>query len=555
MKGKVIWVILILAFVLRFVSVTKFPVGFNADEASFGYDAYSILQTGRDQWGNVMPLVLKSFGDYKSPLYSYISMPFVAIFGLNILAVRLPNVIIGTLAVLAVYLLVKEIFKSKKWLGIFAALFLAVNPWSVMMSRGAFEANLITFFLPMGIYFFLKGLENRKYLVWSAIFFGFNLFTYHSAKLITPIVVVGLIIVFWKKISVVGIKKTILSGIIFFVFAILTAYTFFIGGGSRISERSITQGALEEGAKQKIELIASGTNPFLAKALHNKYQVVIQRFVTNYFQYFSPKFLFTRGSSDSYYGMFPGIGVIYLFDGLMLLGLVPYLLNKNPKKTLLMVLAWLLIAPLPAALSTGAGFAGNRAIGMLPVIQIVEIFGLVGWISLLKKPFSKIIYIVMTVLGIFLIWNVANFLRTYIKKIPQSAYEQMCDGSLEAANWLSQNRNGKNVIVSRSFGEPQIFFAFANIWSPFDYQMSTKNWDLEKTHTLWLDQLSEYSLGDYTIKSVDWKTDILKEDTLIVSRSNEVPEEILPLHVINYKNGTPSLFIVDMNQKNYAKAN
>lgn len=554
MKGKVIWIILILAFVLRFVSVTKFPVGFNADEASFGYDAYSILHTGRDQWGNVMPLVLKSFGDYKSSLYSYISVPFVAIFGLNILAVRLPNVIIGTLAVLAVYLLVKEIFKSKKWLGIFAALFLAVNPWSVMMSRGAFEANLITFFLPMGIYLFLKGLENRKYLIWSGVFLGLNLFTYHSAKLITPIVVLGLIIIFWKKIKSLGIKDLILPGIVFSVFAILTAYTFFIGGGSRISERSITQGALEEGAKIKIELINSGTNPTVAKLLHNKYQVVAQRFVTNYFQYFSPKFLFTRGSSDSYYGMFPGIGVIYIFDGLLLLGLIPYVLKKNPIKPLLLILAWLLIAPLPAALSTGAGFAGNRAIGMIPVIQIVEIFGLIGWIDLLKKTSSKTIYIGIPILGILLIWNVMNFLRIYIKEIPQSAYEQMSDGNLEAAKWVTQNREEKEVIISRSFGEPQIFFAFTNAWNPSDYQKYSKKWDLEKTHTLWLDQLSEYNLGDYTVKSVDWKKDVLKKNTLIVCRPDEMPEGVLPLHVVNYKNGTPSLFIVDMNQKNYAKA-
>jgi len=75
--------ILILAFLVRFVNLNSHPVGFNADEASFGYDAYSILKTCKDQWGNFLPLTLKSFGDYKAPIYSYLAVPFVAIFGLT----------------------------------------------------------------------------------------------------------------------------------------------------------------------------------------------------------------------------------------------------------------------------------------------------------------------------------------------------------------------------------------------------------------------------------------------------------------------------------------
>jgi 4-amino-4-deoxy-L-arabinose transferase-like glycosyltransferase len=127
MKGKLILAVLLAAFLLRIVSLVDFPVGFNADEASFGYDAYSILKTGRDQWGIFLPLSLKSFGDYKSPLYSYLDVPFIAIFGLNEFAIRFPNVVIGTLAVLAVYLLAKKLFDGR--VGTVAAVLLALNPW------------------------------------------------------------------------------------------------------------------------------------------------------------------------------------------------------------------------------------------------------------------------------------------------------------------------------------------------------------------------------------------------------------------------------------------
>src|SRR5258708_9221026 len=104
--------IVLLGFLLRTLSISDHPVGFTPDEASFGYDAYSILKTGKDQWGHSFPLVLKSFGDDKLPLYSYLDIPFVAALGLNETAVRLPNVILGTLAIIVTFFLVKELFKK-----------------------------------------------------------------------------------------------------------------------------------------------------------------------------------------------------------------------------------------------------------------------------------------------------------------------------------------------------------------------------------------------------------------------------------------------------------
>jgi len=322
-------------------------------------------------------------------------------------------------------------------------------------------------------------------------------------------------------------------------------YTFFIGGGSRISERSITQGALEEGAKRKIELISSGTNSTIARALHNKYQVVVQRFVTNYFQYFSPKFLFTRGSSDSYYGMFPGIGTIYLFDGLMLLGVVPYLLKKNPKKPFFAVLAWLLIAPLPAALSTGAGYSGNRAMGMVPALQLIEIFGLVGWISIFSKLSRKITYLILFIVATLLVWNVFQFGKLYLKQIPQSSYREMGDGNLEVARWVESESKDKKVIISRSFGEPQIFFAFSEVWNPKEYQEYSKEWKIDDAKVNWVDQLPEYKLGKYTIKSVDWEKDT-KKDVMIVARPDDFPKSDIPDKIFYYSNGVPSMYV-----KNY----
>jgi len=546
--------VLLFAFLIRFIDFNNFPVGFNADEASFGYDAYSILHTGRDQWGNFMPLVLKSFGDNKSPLYSYIAIPFIRIMGLTKFAVRLPNVLIGTLAVFAVYLLTNEILKKyKKELsiervkvfGLMAAFLLSVNPWHIMMSRGAFEANLVTLFIPLGIYFFLRGLENQKSFIWSAILFGISLFAYHSATLITPLVGLGLLLIFWRNFKKLGFKKILPVLCIVVVFSIATLYSFKIGGGSRISERSITQGALEEGAQTKIALIQSGANPTITKLLHNKYQVVLQRFTSNYTQYFSFKFLFVNGVGEATYGMIPGIPVLYIFDGFLLLGLLPLLVQKRATKIILAIIIWLLISPLPGALSTGVGYAGNRAESMLPVIQILEVFGAIGWSGVAKRFDKKIIFSIIAVFTVLVLLEVKNFTGKYFALPSEIVEKGMLVGDLEAAKWLTQNDAGKNVIVSRTLSEPQIFIAFAGPIDPVNFQKSTQNWGFDESGLDWVDQQSEYQVGNYTFKSLDWGIDGAAGDTLVVGSQKEDKSGLNLVKTFTYSDGNLAIFVTN----------
>ena len=183
-KLLLVVLILILAFALRVIALGDFPAGFTADEAVQGYTAYSILKTGRDEWGEFLPLNPRSFGDFKPPLYTYLTIPSVAIFGLSEFSVRLPSAILGVFAILAAYLLAKELFKKEK-LALLAALFLAISPWHLGFSRSAVEANLTAFFFPLGLYFYLKGLKNSKHFLFAALFWGLNLYTYHSARFFT----------------------------------------------------------------------------------------------------------------------------------------------------------------------------------------------------------------------------------------------------------------------------------------------------------------------------------------------------------------------------------
>jgi hypothetical protein len=224
--------------------------------------------------------------------------------------------------------------------------------------------------------------------------------------------------------------------VIFLIFLIGFIYTFKIGGGSRISERSITQGALEEGAEEKIKLIQDGANPIQAKFFHNKYQVITQRFVSNYSQYFSWRFLFKDGVAESSYGMVPGIGVIYIFEGILFLGLIVLLLDKKIRPLVTILLIWLLITPLPAALASGIGFSGNRAEGMIPILQILETFGFVGWAVYLKKINKNILLTIFTVFCIFSFFQASNFVKTYFRNPSDKVAQGMSFGNLEVFKWF-----------------------------------------------------------------------------------------------------------------------
>src|SRR5258706_10113089 len=143
-KYILIILILILATLLRLVALDKFPAGLNADEAAIGYNAWSLIQTGKDEHGISWPLVFRSFDDYKPPVYFYLVLPFVKFLGLNIWAVRLPSAILGIASVFLIYLLAKILIPKNKYFPYFSPLLLTVSPWHLQFSRCGWEANAAT---------------------------------------------------------------------------------------------------------------------------------------------------------------------------------------------------------------------------------------------------------------------------------------------------------------------------------------------------------------------------------------------------------------------------
>src|SRR6266404_9311757 len=87
-------IIVLLAVLLRLWQLGNVPPSPDWDEAALGYNAYSIMHTGRDEYGKFLPVVLRSFDDYKPALYAYLTIPAISVFGLDTFAVRLPSAVL-----------------------------------------------------------------------------------------------------------------------------------------------------------------------------------------------------------------------------------------------------------------------------------------------------------------------------------------------------------------------------------------------------------------------------------------------------------------------------
>ena len=162
MKKQTILVIIIIliGIMIRIVGIGSIPNALNVDEASAGYEAYSILQNGIDRNGKAFPVFLEAWGSGQNALYSYICIPFILIFGLNAFAIRLPMAIIGSLSLIVFYLLLKILLGEKK--AIIGLIFLTICPWHIMKSRWGLESNLFPDLILLFVYLLVKGLQDNK---------------------------------------------------------------------------------------------------------------------------------------------------------------------------------------------------------------------------------------------------------------------------------------------------------------------------------------------------------------------------------------------------------
>lgn len=555
-KTVILLFILAVAAFLRLYKISAVPVSLFGDELDVGYQAFSILKTGKDYYGNPWPIHFQSLAEYRTPLYLYSSVPTVAVFGISPLGVRLPAAIFGILSIWALYLLVKELFKDEK-LALISAAVLTFSPWHIQYSRAGFEVTQLLFFLLLGLIFFFKGLKSGKYMWLSAASFSLTPWIYSTAKLFTPFLLVFLL-VFWRKAIFKLSKKYLLHTFIaFIVVGGPIVYSTVFGGGSQrfgyISVFTDPTVETEVGVDRELDAhmrgeTGTGLSPTLVdRSFHNKFTFWGSNLIRNYFQSFSTDFLFIKGDLNLRHSI-EGVGQFYLVEAItLILGLIFLFAGKTDKKTKALITFWILIGVIPAALTRDGGKHATRLILILPPLTILIAYG----ISYLSKTR-------LLIAGYILLF-VANFIayqHTFWVHNPWYSERWWHSGWGPAVNAVKMLQGDYDrVVITMSDEPPWTFFAAYMMYDPTTWQKDfpTENWYDDPVYGR-VTKIDKYTFASMPGESMySWGKE-LDDKTLYLASEKEVginlilepdraPSDLKLVKAIAYPSGIPAFYL------------
>ena len=455
--------ILLLAVLVRFVGLNQAPPSLYWEEVALGYDAYSILHTGKDFHGNPYPIVaFPSFGDFKPSLYVYLIVPFISLFGLNEWSVRFPSALAGVVSVYFVYLLGA---RWNKKVGVWSAFLFAIQPWSIQISRTGFETNVATALMTAGMWFGFQANHKRRYVFLSVICLCFAMYTYHAARIVAPLL--GLSLAFywlrsWSEPFLWKMLKVCVIGI----FAALLVSPIARSLNSpevrkRADETSIFAGTVLA-ERSNAQIAAAGGGKF-AKILHHRYLVGAQMIMDQYVRNFDPAFLFLKGDGNPRHSS-AIVGGLYLWEiGTVFLGLL--VIWRSKKLELLLLVWWIVIAGVPASVTTVSPHA-LRFMAAAPVFSLISGLGIVSLLGYFRD--RNRIKISLLVLGVgSLVYFLQYFFNDHRIRFSESyqyGYKELFKGLQE------EQKLNEKVMVTRQEGRPSMYYLFFTKKNPQDVQ-------------------------------------------------------------------------------------
>jgi len=448
MKNLKLILILTLAIALRFININNYPA-LNPDEAALGYNAYSLILTGKDEHGISWPLHFKSFGDYKPGGYVYLAIPTIKLFGLTPFATRLPNLIFSIIGIYYFYLLIKLLSKNNN-LALISALIITISPWHLHFSRGAWEACTALSFIIIGTYYFFK---DRKFLF--ILFYVLSLYTYHSARIIAPVLGLSLVITNYYLL-ITNYKKWLLPLFFGILICLPVLFSFFQNGGTtRFGGVGITA---DRGPLNRSEELLNqhGNVKLVNRVIHNRRLLYLLSWGQKYFSHFNLNYLFINGDEVPR-SKVPDMGLLYIIE----LPLLLYGIYKAKNKFFLI---WLFIAPLASSLT----FQAPSALRSLPMV-IPLIYFIAYGIKEIKKP---IIYCLL--ITVYLI-SIAYYLDAYYIHYQKRWPFAWNYGFSKIVPYVNSVKNDyDNIYFTNKYDQPYILYLFFSKYPPHDIQKQIK---------------------------------------------------------------------------------
>jgi 4-amino-4-deoxy-L-arabinose transferase-like glycosyltransferase len=547
MKNIILILIIGVAAILRLWQIGQVPLSMNWDEVSLGYNAYSIMLTGRDEYGKFLPIVLESFGDFKPALYTYLIIPFLPFFNLTAVAVRLPAALIGIIAVFLTYFLAKELVKRTD-IALISSFLLAVSPWHVQMSRVAFESGVGMAFNLAGLLFFFKGLKKPLLLAISALFFALSFYTYQSEKLFVPLILLVLICVYWKKLISIPKKYPALAVcLLVFISFPMIYFTFGNQNGlaraKGVSVFANTFDLLQRNAK--ILERDKENNDYIGQIFDNRRFIFVRTIIQGYLSHFDLNWWFITGDSVSRHHV-PEMSLMYIIDlPFLLMGFYFLIFNLFPinKKTKLFLILWIMVTPVSASFTTGVPHA-LRTLNFLPSFQIITAIGVVTAYLLINKKLKSTpvkLSILISVCLLF-IFNFIFYLNQYF--VQQNYYyaKDWIYGYPQIVNYLTplHSRYEKVLVSNRGYlNNSYMFFLFYQKYDPKKYlaEGGTRISGIEEDGNKFL---------NYEFRKFNY-TDEKKGRILFVVTSQDFSEEYHVINRIYFPDGTEAMRVVEKN--------
>ncbi len=466
----IVGLILLVATVLRLWSLTSIPNGFHRDEALFGYEAYSIAKTGKDQHGRFMPLWFEGFGVIDYPLAIYPRVPFIAVMGLNVFSVRFSLVFYAILSVLLIYQLARKLFDDKQT-AVIVGFLAAISSWHFFMSRYT-PSILALVFLVLGVRLLLFGKTSRTHVI-GGIALGLTCYCYAAYFFFLPLFLFLILAVYFPEIKK---DKSLRLGLLAATITMVSAFVLFWNvnitrapqSAFYYDRRSIeyTWGDKPVGER----LAQGGTYDLLERRLHDPRLGFAHRAALNYYQGFSNVFWLEKGRG--FESNVEGFGNLLLYEPVLIIIGVLVLMWKRSKVGLLLI-GWVVLGPISSTFTKDV--TSTRLMHMVVPFVFLEAVGIryLVWELVPKLRVGALrILAVLIILAPMVYFNVLYFdayfrhMSAYSGRWWQNGYSEL----IKLTNKYPQ----KQVYMVGKWDFSYIHFVFWNRYDPAMFQKTAK---------------------------------------------------------------------------------
>lgn len=519
MKGKVylsaIVLVIIIGIFLRFFALDKSPPSLGFDEAALGYNAYSILKTGRDEYGNFLPISLRSFNDYKPALYSYLTIPFIYLFGLNGAAVRMVSALSGVISLFCLYFLLKMYIRNKYLLlGLF--FILSFEPYSLHFSRSAFETNLSAMFFGVGAYLLLTTKSKTK-IILSVLFFGLAAYSYHSARLSAP-----LLLLLWMFDPIKRLERNVKfewKKLVPLIGLVLICVPIFVVNNSALLLTRFKQ-----------ENVFNRFYPYAPKEILNTASMVYYfgGIISGHvFSYISPINLNSRifdwvKMSPQF---IPGMGMLGWLEGIAFIFGFVFVIGNILKSFKYRFLTYWMISGIAPAAATWTWYHPLRSLNIFPAIEIIVALGVWQIFEFVGKNITSGIIKKLLLTGLVLMVCI-TIVFTISNELLYSAFENHGEyqpgGYKEGMPYLAsiQDKYGQ-VIIETPHAQGFIFFLF---YEAFDPTIIQKYADIRPKPGI--EGNLNFNFDKYVFRRVNWPEDYKLKNTVFWTRTDITDQEV-----------------------------